>query len=402
MNQSKLGEAGSIGFWKHVISKMRIGSTLSRWSLSGIFPRFYYIGNSRRDSKDDDWMCEPEQFKGRIIFRSMYNDIEVTKRGHKENCIANALGVSEYARGFKRRHWSLPGLGSEKKWCQQTRWRMGEKCWRHDAQLCRKRSSSVLCQQRLGKRRIEKQRQRSEIHSLRLQWWHHWIDSLHSYFRQSAQCVRSSTRCVKIYPETHEVQGNPPRMRIWNQWWYRQNFLLLTLYLSDWRGCARKPVSRIRAEIRRTSWTTTIDQTLLQCWFLEEYWQRTMLDYTWWGRTWRYENIMSRVHLTSKKRHIPRERVASWKHEQGRYGVEILIESLFRDRTVSWVRIVNGINKYVTETSQEILVASVENRGTEETCREGYTTTKADVNIVSCVYSLSWTKMDRRCQPRLI
>ena len=46
----------------------------------------------------------------------MYNDIEGTKRGHKENCIANALRVSEYARGFTRRHWSLPGLGSEKKW----------------------------------------------------------------------------------------------------------------------------------------------------------------------------------------------------------------------------------------------------------------------------------------------
>ena len=29
--------------------------------------------------------------------------------------------------------------------------------------------------------------------------------------------------------------------------------------------------------------------------------------------------------------------------DQGRCGVEKMIESLFRDRTVSWVRIVNGI-----------------------------------------------------------
>ena len=49
---------------------------------------------------------------------------------------------------------------------------------------------------------------------------------------------------------------------------------------------------------------------------------------------------------------------------QGRYGVEIMIDSFFRDRAVSWVRIVNGINKYVTETSEEIPVASVENGGT--------------------------------------
>ena len=37
-----------------------------------------------------------------------------------------------------------------------------------------------------------------------------------------------------------------------------------------------------------------------------------------------------------------------------------MIESFFRDRTVSWVRVVNGINKYETETSEEIPVESVE------------------------------------------
>ena len=45
---------------------------------------------------------------------------------------------------------------------------------------------------------------------------------------------------------------------------------------------------------------------------------------------------------------------------QGRYGVEIMIESSFRDRTGSWVRNVNGINNYVTEASVEISIESVE------------------------------------------
>ena len=49
-------------------------------------------------------------------------------------------------------------------------------------------------------------------------------------------------------------------------------------------------------------------------------------------------------------------------YHQGRYGVEIMSESFFRDRTVSWVRIVNGTNKYVTGTSEEIPFTSVENR----------------------------------------
>ena len=59
---------------------------------------------------------------------------------------------------------------------------------------------------------------------------------------------------------------------------------------------------------------------------------------------------------------------------QGRYGTEVMLGSLFRDRTVSWVRIVNGFNKYVDETSEEILVESV-----EHTCCEGEATTKACV-----------------------
>ena len=47
---------------------------------------------------------------------SMYNDIHWTKRGNKENGIANALRVTEYARKFTQGHWSFPFPGSENKW----------------------------------------------------------------------------------------------------------------------------------------------------------------------------------------------------------------------------------------------------------------------------------------------
>ena len=41
-----------------------------------------------------------------------------------------------------------------------------------------------------------------------------------------------------------------------------------------------------------------------------------------------------------------------------------MIESLFGDKTCSWVRIVNGINKYVTETSEETRVGCIGERRT--------------------------------------
>ena len=51
-------------------------------------------------------------------------------------------------------------------------------------------------------------------------------------------------------------------------------------------------------------------------------------------------------------------------YHQERCGIEIVIESLFRDGTASWVRIVNGINKCVTETSETISFENVEHRVT--------------------------------------
>ena len=51
---------------------------------------------------------------------------------------------------------------------------------------------------------------------------------------------------------------------------------------------------------------------------------------------------------------------------QKRHGIEILIESLCRNGTASWVRIVNGINKYVTGTSETISLENVEYRVTRK------------------------------------
>ena len=92
---------------------------------------------------------------------------------------------------------------------------------------------------------------------------------------------------------------------------------------------------------------------------------------------------MSRVHLTSnwETSHVRGWILGNTKigpvldvkvcFHQGRHGVEIMIESLFRDRRVSWVRIVNGIGGYVTETSEEILVADVQNRSAGKLAAKG-------------------------------
>ena len=57
-----------------------------------------------------------ENFTGRILFMSMFNDISCGTKDNEQACLANARLVSMYARRFGKGQWSFIGLGSEKKW----------------------------------------------------------------------------------------------------------------------------------------------------------------------------------------------------------------------------------------------------------------------------------------------
>ena len=58
----------------------------------------------------------PENFTGRIIFMSMFNDISCGSKDNEKECLANAKLVSLYATRFGKEQWSFIGPGSEKKW----------------------------------------------------------------------------------------------------------------------------------------------------------------------------------------------------------------------------------------------------------------------------------------------
>ena len=58
----------------------------------------------------------PENFTGRIIFMSMFNDISCGSKDNEKECESNARLVSLYARRFGTGQWSFIGPGSEKKW----------------------------------------------------------------------------------------------------------------------------------------------------------------------------------------------------------------------------------------------------------------------------------------------
>ena len=56
----------------------------------------------------------PENFTGRIIFMSMFNDISCGSKDSEKECLANAKLVSLYAKSFGKAQRSFTGPGSEK------------------------------------------------------------------------------------------------------------------------------------------------------------------------------------------------------------------------------------------------------------------------------------------------
>ena len=59
---------------------------------------------------------EPEDFTGRIIFMSMFNDISWGSKENERECELSAQLVSIYAKRFSPGRWSFLGPGSEKTW----------------------------------------------------------------------------------------------------------------------------------------------------------------------------------------------------------------------------------------------------------------------------------------------
>ena len=80
-------------------------------------PTIYDIDYSSRDPERlEEKNIQPENFKDRVIFMSMFHDILWTS--DDQTCISNAEKVKNYAKKFLTGHWIFlgPGVGEEMVW----------------------------------------------------------------------------------------------------------------------------------------------------------------------------------------------------------------------------------------------------------------------------------------------
>ena len=111
------GNSSWIGSKIHHNTKLWTQLTENRWNSSEIFYQDSLHCSSSKKSKSS-WtkMGESEQFQGRIIFMSMFNDIMWWIKDNEQECIANSTFMSQFAKRFPAGRLSFFKFGSETKW----------------------------------------------------------------------------------------------------------------------------------------------------------------------------------------------------------------------------------------------------------------------------------------------
>ena len=105
----------------------------------------------------DEIETQPPDSQDRVIFMSMYNDIDWTRKDNRDTCCQKLSRVSDYARQFPEGGWCFLGPGDKVVWDpqQQTKWRMELSRRNDDAEVRREWSSSGLRHKFFVKRSIE-------------------------------------------------------------------------------------------------------------------------------------------------------------------------------------------------------------------------------------------------------
>ena len=118
---------------------------------------------------------EPENFIGRIIFMSMFNDISWGSKDNEKECESSVQLVSLYAKRFLPGQWSFFGLGSKKKWSSTHEYNpQGE--WDRVAEqmmltnICRKQTPNLPIHESIIQRSAQEQRWWKIVNTLLCRW----------------------------------------------------------------------------------------------------------------------------------------------------------------------------------------------------------------------------------------
>ena len=142
---------------------------------------------------------ELEKFTDRIIFTSMFTDIDWTRNGNDENCISDSEIVKMYAKRFSQGHRTFLRLGDEKKRYGNRNYKPEGK-WNSVAsqmvQTIQGNRSSSLYKCQCFESWSSENAERKRNHTLQCGCFKHKTIVPNHSFCKSAQCLRSSRELV--------------------------------------------------------------------------------------------------------------------------------------------------------------------------------------------------------------
>ena len=344
---------------------------VSQWKFEwNIFPGFTTLQHCYKVQEFMSKMsAEPEDFTGRIIFMSMFNDISWRSKDNEQECELSSKLVSIYARRFPPGRWSFLGLGSEKKWCSayidrpQGEWdrvaelimikfsESGHPVFRATSPL----SWGVLKSKGGGKLSIHFCADGDTIETVFRTFIS--VNQLSTYGAVSDLCDEYSACQAKT--ERPVLAGQSDLL-------FEPASLLMTIPSPSTEVLAQEHLLQKYQE--RVEWLSQQNRVIKFCTdagFL------TMVDVGQYFMTKDTEEFSQFTDSVACREYtLPRDEKSSdpkgWIRVntkigrvlevttsclQGAYGMEIRIESVNKDNSHSWVRIAHGLNKLVTDLS---------------------------------------------------
>ena len=139
----------------------------------------------------------PEKFSDRIIFMSMFNDIELEGKDNEDSCALTSRNIKEYASTFNEGHWAFLEPREESKWYQGYAADYGGKWDLRASQMVEDFENSghrvFHGISPLGRGILEKKNNRDTIH---FNGEFDNIDLLYSSCREPALCLWGSLKVV--------------------------------------------------------------------------------------------------------------------------------------------------------------------------------------------------------------
>ena len=332
-----------------------------------IFPGFTTLQLCNKVQEFMSKMSDPSQFQGRIILMSMFNDISWGSEDNEQECDGNANLVSIYSKRFLLGRWSFFGPGSEKKWYSTHGSRPQEE-WDRVAELMMIifgesghpvfRATSPLSRGTLKSKgggqfsihfsadgeTIETVRTIISVNQLRM--YGAVSDLCEEYKACQARTVLAGQSDPLFEPASFLMKTPTPSTEVPAQEDLLQKYQERVEWLSQ-----QNHVIKICTDVGFLT-TVGVGQYFMTK-DTEEFSRFT-------------ESVACRVYTlprdekTSEPKGWIRENTKIWpvlevttSYLQGKYGVEIRIESVNKDNSHSWVRISYGLNKLVTDLSNK-------------------------------------------------